>query len=707
MAQPQHSGRVFFAVYFSLQPLPTLMLRAMKNVLFALLLLPQLVFSQSENEPADRTLAPYFQLVSPGFHTDPLPLKASRAQVHIAGVIADVQVTQVYVNSGKMPLEAIYVFPGSSNAAVYGMQMQIGRRLITAKIAEKQKARQQYEQAREEGKRASLLEQFRPNVFQMNVANIMPGDTIEVRLRYTELLVPREGEYEFVYPGVVGPRYHSTEAGNENAYVASPFLPFGKSPSCVFDLQVSLSGGMPIQALSSSSHHIQVKSGGLNQAEIRLDPSETNAGNRDFILNYSLKGKNIESGLLLYDDGPEKYFLYLAQPPQRIQKSEIPPREYIFIVDVSGSMNGFPLNVSKTLLRQLVTELSPQDRFNVLLFAGGSDLLREQSLPGTAENLDLALRLIDNYQGGGSTELLPALRRALALPRNTEGLSRSFVLVTDGYVDVEKEAFELVRSKLDEANLFAFGIGTSVNRFLIEGLARAGQSEAAIITKPEESALAAQRFREYLSTPVLTQIKAQFADFQAYDVEPLSIPDILSERPVVIFGKYRGEAKGKIGIQGRAGAKKYTSSFAVANARPEAANLALKYLWARERIKKLDDYNAVSSDSASMAEVTRLGLQYNLLSAYTSFVAIDEEIARDGTVKPVTAKQASPLPAGVSELAVGFDLSLSGITRMGQLLNTQSDTKHENTVFPMGLLLLAVGLLLGLAGLGWWWMRRA
>ncbi|MCC6461018.1 MAG: VWA domain-containing protein [Saprospiraceae bacterium] len=682
----------------------------MKNIFFALLLLPVLALSQDETAGTDRTLAPYFQIISPGFHTDPLPLKANRAEVRIAGVIADVQVTQVYVNSGTMPLEAVYVFPGSSNAAVYGMQMQIGRRLITAKIAEKQQARQQYEQAKEEGKRASLLEQFRPNVFQMNVANIMPGDTIEVRLRYTELLVPREGEYQFVFPTVVGPRYHSGEAETttaSNAYVASPFLPFGQTPSVVFGLQIALNGGMPIQAVSSSSHAIQVKSAGLNQADIRLDPSESNGGNRDFILNYSLKSKKIESGLLLYDDGPEQYFLYLAQPPQRVEKDEMPPREYVFIVDVSGSMNGFPLQVSKTLLRNLVSGLGPQDRFNVLLFAGGSDLLGEQSLAGTPENLDRAIRLIDTYQGGGGTELLPALRRALALPRNTEGLSRSFVVVTDGYVDVEKEAFDLVRGKLDEANLFAFGIGSSVNRFLIEGLARAGQSEAAIITRPDEAAKAADRFRQYLSTPVLTQIKARFEGFQVYDVEPLSIPDILAERPVVIFGKYRGEAQGKIGIQGRAGTKKYNTFFQLGNTRPETGNVALKYLWARERIKKLDDYNAVSVDSAAVAEVTRLGLQYSLLTAYTSFVAIDEEIAHDGTVKPRTVKQPSTLPAGVSELAVGFDLSLSGITRMGQLLHTQTNTEHDNAVFPMGLLLLAVCLLLGLAGLGWWRMRRA
>lgn len=195
----------------------------MKKFFFALLLLPVLAVAQPESGP-DKTLSPYFFVPNTGgFQADPLPLKATSASVNIAGVIADVQVSQVYVNAGKVPIEAIYVFPGSTNAAVYGMSMVIGRRRITAKIAEKQKARQQYEEAKAEGKRASLLEQHRPNVFQMNVANIMPGDTVAVQLQYTELLVPKEGVYEFVYPTGYGRKYSKSHrvhrpAGGQRRY---------------------------------------------------------------------------------------------------------------------------------------------------------------------------------------------------------------------------------------------------------------------------------------------------------------------------------------------------------------------------------------------------------------------------------------------------------------------------------------------------------
>lgn len=685
----------------------------MKKFFFALCLFPALAFAQPESDPA-QTLSPYFYIPQAGFQADPLPLKAASAEVSIAGVIADVQVSQLYVNTGKMPLEAIYVFPGSTNAAVYGMTMRVGQRRITAKIAGKQRARQQYEAAKAEGKRASLLEQHRPNVFQMNVANIMPGDTIEVLLQYTELLVPREGVYAFVYPAVVGPRYNSDSQAADasaNKYANYAFLPSGKKPTYTFDLRVHLAGGMPLQNVSCPTHRVRVKQQGQNEADVRLDASESNGGNRDFILEYSLKGKQIESGLLLYRDGPEQFFLYMAQPPKRVQQDAIPPREYIFVVDVSGSMNGFPLDISKTLLRNLVVNLKPRDRFNVILFAGASNILAGESLQATEANIQQAIAFIDRQEGGGGTNLLPALERALSLPRNTEGLSRSIVIATDGYVTVEQESFDLIRRKLDESNLFAFGIGSSVNRFIIEGMARAGRSEPFVITKPEEAAGIAETFRKYISSPVLTQIKASFDGFDAYDLEPLSVPDVLAERPVVLFGKWRGEAKGRIGIKGRAGAKKYATGFEVKNARPEAANRALKYLWARERIKMLDDYNQASYDEARVAEVTKLGLEYSLLTAYTSFVAIDEVVARKPGDPMAQAKQPVPLPEGVSDLAVGFDLSLRGITRhFKNTVATHSanpnEEDHGNPAIPVSAQLLALLLSLGAALLYWFRLRR-
>ena len=668
---------------------------------------------------AETSLSPYFLVKSEDPDVDQLPLLLTSADVNIAGVIADVTVTQVYKNEGTRPLEALYVFPGSTRAAVYGMTMTIGDRTIFAKIQKKQQARKNYEQAKKQGKTASLLEQQRPNVFQMNVANILPGDRVKVELKYTELLVPTEGVYEFVYPTVVGPRYSNKSIANapqSEGWISNPYIkpsaPGEENESpYLFDIKTTLSTGIPLQELTSPSHALRVDYKGPSAAEITLDEqmiiekikrmppdhlervklavkdlyigedfgnlplfykklfhiatveaSEMKiidervktvkefGGDRDYILRYRLAGSQIESGLLLQEGNAENFFLLMVQPPQQVKNSDIPPRDYVFILDVSGSMRGFPIETSKTLLRNLLAGLRPQDSFNVLLFAGSSSLLSKESLPATKKNLSRALSLIDKQGAGGGTEILPALKQALALPKS-EGMARTIVIATDGYVSMESQVFDLIRSNLHEANIFPFGIGKSVNRFLLEGMANIGQGEPFVITRADEAASQAERFRCYIESPVLTGIHVNFDGFDAYDVEPISVPDVLAERPVIVFGKWGGEPQGMIGLKGFSGAGAYEQNFHVDAAQVKEEHAALRYLWARKRIELLGDYNNLGKTNARVQEITDLGLKYNLLTPYTSFIAIDEVIRRsENSLKSV--KQPLPLPQGVSTSAV-------------------------------------------------------
>jgi Ca-activated chloride channel family protein len=614
------------------------------------------------SEGDDKTLSPYFLVKSDDPTLDQLPLKSTSALVNISGVISDVQVTQVYKNEGKKAIEAIYIFPASTRAAVYGMKMTIGKRVIEAKIKKRDEARQDYEKAKEEGRSASLLEQQRPNVFQMNVANIMPGDNIKVELKYTELLVPEDRVYQFVYPTVVGPRYSNQPAETASAsekWLQNPYLKEGETSPYAFDITVNIAAGMPIKELASTSHKVKADYSGPDTAKIVLDKTEKSGGNRDYILRYRLDGDKIQSGILLYKGEKENFFLLMMQPPKRVAKAEIPGREYIFIVDVSGSMHGFPLEISKNLLQNLIGNLRPTDKFNVLLFSGGSALMSEESLPATSENIKKAINVIDRQQGGGGTELLPALKRVLSL-KKTENYARTIVIATDGYVAVEEEAFDLIRNNLNNANMFAFGIGSSVNRHIIEGMARVGMGEPFVITKPGEAPEKAERFRAMIQSPVLTQVKVNFNGFSAYDVEPITVPDVLAERPVIIFGKWKGKPQGTITLSGFSGSGKYTDTINAGEAKPLKTNAALKYLWARHRITLLSDYNMLRSDDKRIKEVTDIGLTYNLLTAYTSFVAVDTEIRNQGD-KPTTVKQPLPLPQGVSNYAVGGAMPLAAL----------------------------------------------
>jgi Ca-activated chloride channel family protein len=630
-----------------------------KKRIFVMLILSVMIttsntsYAQPEMD-ADKTLSPYFLVKSHDPDVDRLPLKSTWTQVNISGVIADVKVTQIYKNEGYKPLEAIYVFPASTRAAVYGMTMTIGERTITAKIREREQARQEYNQAKQAGKSASLLEQHRPNVFQMNVANILPSDIIKVELKYTELLIPTDTVYEFVYPTVVGPRYvdrQADKAGSSDTWTANPYLHQGEPPTYTFNISVDIAAGLPIKDITCASHKTGIHYNGPAFATVNLDKSEKRGSNRDFILKYRLAGDKIETGLLLFEGKDENFFLLMVQPPKKVVKSQIPPREYIFIVDVSGSMHGFPLNISKKLLKDLIGNLGSADRFNVLLFAGSSHLMSEQSLTATPQNIMRAINTIERQRGGGGTRLLPALKRALSLPK-TEGYSRSIVIATDGYVSVEEETFDLIRNNLGRANMFTFGIGSSVNRHLIEGMARVGMGEPFVITKSEQAPEKAEKFRKLIASPVLTGIKVDFGRFKAYDVEPPGIPDVLADRPVVVFGKWRGKPRGIISLQGFTGDHPFSEKVHVSGIKSLEKNSALRYLWARHRITLLSDFNRLNKKDERIKEVTSLGLTYNLLTAYTSFVAVDTKIRlQDG--QAVTIKQPLPLPQGVSDYAVG------------------------------------------------------
>jgi Ca-activated chloride channel family protein len=636
------------------------MAKVRSNIFCILLLGVTLIpaFNGHAETANDATLSPYFFIENGDPSVDHLPLKETDVVVNINGVIADVVITQKYANSGTRPINARYIFPASTRASVHGMKMIIGEEVIIAQIKERQSAQKKFEKAKQQGKSASLLKQQRPNVFSMNIANIMPGDNIDIELHYTELLIPTEGVYEFVYPAVVGPRYsNQLEAGapETDQWIKNPYLQQGSDPKTKFSISTTVSTGIALQELVCLSHEIDTLWESDSVARVILAENSTFGGDRDFILNYRLAGEEIQSGLLLLEGEDENFFLLMVQPPERVLPEDIPPREYIFVVDVSGSMNGFPLNTAKKLLKNLIGNLQNTDKFNVILFAGGSRVMAESSVPATPGNIRKAVHLIDKQRGGGGTELLSALRKGLALPRN-EAFSRTMIIVTDGYIGAESAVFEEIQDNLNRTNVFSFGIGSSVNRYLIEAMAKAGQGEPFVVTKPQQAAAAAERFRRYVQAPVLTHIELEFNNFETYDLEPPAIPDLFANRPVIVFGKWRGQPGGTIGLTGSGGKEDYSQIVQVADTRPMEANRALRFLWARSRIARLSDFNAKLSNPDNKVEITTLGLTYNLLTAYTSFIAV-HEVVRNTEGPGDDVAQPLPLPKHVSNLAVGGSVS--------------------------------------------------
>jgi Ca-activated chloride channel family protein len=607
--------------------------------------------------------SPFFEVRGGAPGVDSLPLKSTQVSAIIVGPIAEVIVQQTYANDGVAPLEARYVFPGSTRAAVHAMTMTVGARRIEAVIEEKNEARKTYAAAKAQGRTASLLEAQRSNVFEMNVANIQPGDVVTVELRYTELLTPTGGEYEWVFPTVVGPRYEREQKpkaggqGTELEYPpqierdeAAPVAANSVASEPVFTLSAEIVAGVPVRAVDCVSHRIETTAEN-GRTRVMLPPvSDAPQMNRDFILRYRLAGDAIESGLVIDEWRGEKFFLLTLQPPARVAPAQIPPRDYVFIVDISGSMHGFPLEVAKKLMGELLMALRENDTFNVLLFSGGSATLADAPVAATPENIAAALALIAWQSGGGGTELLPALRRALALPKRA-GVARSVVVVTDGYVNVEAEAHALVRKNLGEANLFTFGIGSSVNRELIERLARAGRAEPTVIEGESRIVGEAEKFRAMIESPVLTRVRTELSGFGAHEVFPEVWPDVLAERPLTVVGKFSGPAVGAITLKGFSGAGGWKGEIDVTDAVNLGGRGVLAQLWARERLAELRDRHALGDEPAKRKdEIVQLGLKHNLLTPFTSFVAVDTvaRLAPGAADKVQRVMQPIASPAGVT-----------------------------------------------------------
>jgi Ca-activated chloride channel family protein len=534
-----------------------------------------------------------------------------------------------------VPIEAIYVFPASTRAAVHGMTLTTGDRVIAARVKESVKAKA-------EKKTAALLEEHRSNVFQMSVANLLPGDDIDVEIEWTETIPAVDSTYEFVFPTVVGPRYTGgSAAAKGETWTANPHLLPGTPNPAVFSLEASLSTTLVLAEVTCPSHPVAVDFKAKDRALVKISSKsgEENA-NRDFILRWKLGNDRVDAGLLLHRGASTNHFLLQIAPPPRVGLDQIPPRDYVIVLDVSGSMAGFPLD----------------DTFNVVRFASDSGVLSETPLPACAANIELANQFIDSQTSRGGTELEAALQRSLALPGG-ENRSRSILLITDGYVSADAETADLIRQNIGAANLFTFGIGTAVNRELLESVARAGGGEPVIVTTGKEAGPAAAKFREMVSNPVLAKVRISAEGVTLGSLTPDPHPDVFAARPLVVTGTWTGEPKGRIivrGIGGNGAPFEKSIDLAEAAAATGLDHPALPVLWARERVRervrRLTD--GVRRDEETVREITSLGLSYSLLTPYTSFLAIDET-PRDFKGVAQAVKQPLPLPKGVSEAAVG------------------------------------------------------
>jgi Ca-activated chloride channel family protein len=603
-----------------------------------------------------------------GKATGSCPLKRTNVKAEISGFLSRVRVTQEFENPFKEKIEAVYTFPLPQAAAVDDMTMRVGDRTVRGRILRREEAQAVYDAAKSNGQVASLLDQERPNIFTQSVANIMPGERVTVEISYVETLKYEDGAYEFTFPMVVGPRYiPGTPTGKQGggtkpdtdkvpdaSRITPPVMPQGVRAGHDISLEVMLDAGVSLDGISSKSHEIDVERKSGSSAIVRLK-NRTEIPNKDFRLRYDVAGKLMSDAVLTHRSDRGGFFTMILQPPERIAAQDVMPKELVFVLDTSGSMDGFPIEKSKETMKLALDGLYPQDTFNLITFAGDTHVLFDRPVPATPENLKKAQAFLASRSGGGGTEMMKAIRAALD-PSDAQDHVRIVCFMTDGYIGNDMEVIGEVQ-KHPNARVFAFGIGSSVNRYLLDKMAEEGRGEVEYVSLNDDGSLAARRFHERVRNPLLTDIDIDWSGLPVADVYPKRIPDLFGAKPVVLTGRYTGHGTGTIKLKGKMGGRDFVREIPVNLPEAEAGHDVLATLWARTRIDDLmsKDYNGAQQGTMRdglKETITQLGLEYRLMTQFTSFVAVEEMVVTDGG-QPRRVEVPVELPEGVSNKAVG------------------------------------------------------
>ena len=524
------------------------------------------------------------------------PLEHTDIQIRIDGPIADARITQRFKNPYAARVEAVYLLPLPAGAAVTELRIATGARTITGSIQDRAKARLVYEQARGRGQIAALLAQARPDLFAQAVASVEPGATVEVALRYVQRLEAESGSYELVVP-VAGAR-----SSRELA------------------LRVELDAGVPIANIESPSHPLAVTRDG-GRATIGLAPADA-VPDRDFVLRYSVGGAGPEFGVLAHRDGGTGSFLVIAQPPTVAAPAVIAPRELVFVLDTSSSMRGAPLEQAKRLILKHLLSLRPDDTFQIVRLDDRASALGPAPIANRPSNIELTLRWLSALEATGTSELATGITAALALPHDPARL-RVIAVVTDGYVGNEDDVLANAAALLGDARVFCLGVGSAVNRYLLDELAALGRGAVQVVRPDEDAAAAIAAFQRRIDAPVVTDLRIDWGDLAVRDV-PRAIPDLFAGQPVVVAGHYDRAQTGTAHVHGRLGGRDVRFDVPIALPERDPARPAIASLWARQRIAELTRRLARKAAPPLEQEVRALALEHHLPSPYTAFLAVDD-----------------------------------------------------------------------------------
>ncbi|MHC4532921.1 MAG: VIT domain-containing protein, partial [Planctomycetota bacterium] len=567
-----------------------------------------------------------------------------------------VDVTQKFHNPYDEKIEAVYVFPLPQNAAVNEFVMVIGKRRIRGIIRERKEAEEIYRQARSQGYVASLLTQERPNIFTQKVANIEPGKNIDVNIKYFNTLAYVDGWYEFIFPMVVGPRFNPpcyTEGvgavargknGISGQKTEVQYLKPGERSGHDIAVTVDVDAGVSIEEVACTSHVIDKTFTTPENLSVKLSSLDS-IPNKDFVLRYKVAGKKVKSALVTHRDKRGGFFSLMLYPPENLSYLKRAPMEMIFVLDCSGSMRGKPIAKAKEAIKRGLKKLGKDDTFQVIRFSNNASQFGPNPVPATPSNIRKALRYVDNLHGSGGTMMIEGIKAALDFSHDP-GRFRLVSFMTDGYIGNEVEILAAVHQRLGASRIFSFGVGSSVNRYLLDRMAKLGKGAVAYIGLDESAGQVVDLFYERISHPALTDVNIDWGKMQITDVYPNGISDLFVGRPVILTGRFRGHRKTTIRVSGKVGDLRQEIAIPVNLDDSASTHSGIACVWARKRIETLANQATYDNNSDLPGQIRQVALEYGLMSAYTAFIAVDSSRKTTGD-HGVTVAVPVPVPDGV------------------------------------------------------------
>lgn len=578
------------------------------------------------------------------------PTEALRqtTQIHaqVTGNVARVNVTQTFENPSDDWVEGLYVFPLSAGAAVDELEMLVGERRIRGEIKRKEEARATYEQAKSEGRRASLVDQQRPNMFSTSVANIAPHSSITVNIAYLDTIPFRDGRYSLNLPLSITPRYTPGDAGGEGVSASAPHQATPEHVEAAVQnaqIEIDLEPGFPVQQVNSLNHAVLMETTGTGR-RINLRSASVPA-DRDFELVWTPSvTPDTYASAFAERVGNDTYVLVSLMPPQMAAERTY-KREVVFIIDTSGSMSGSSIEQARAALRLGVARLQPGDTFNIIRFSDDATSLFPTSQPAVTVNRQSASDFIDGLVADGGTEMRSALELAFSIPPTLDAL-RQIVFVTDGSVSNEAELVKLISDRIGGARLFTVGIGGAPNAYFMREAAAAGRGSFTFIPQIDQvSERMGDVFRK-LENPALVDLQLNWPGAAVATLAAKLPSDVYAGDPLTVVAKLSSLPQGLLTLNGRSGGGAWTRQLPlkIVNDRSGIAKL-----WARERISALARQKNLGGDATEAEnQIVALALQHHLVSDYTSLVAVDDTPVRpvgvDGRSEqvPVSAPRGTP-----------------------------------------------------------------